>query len=200
MSASSPQVILVRRNVSRSPHRAHRASLALGCLVTGHIYETLSVWESRAFHSLVFSFQASLVAQLVKNPPAMQETWVQSLAWEGPLEKGKLPTPVFQPGEFHGLYSPQGRKQSDTTERLSAPGAGPLPVTFLLFSPSGRIWLQKIPGPGLLWGSGPCLGPSPLVPAPPHWAACPERRRLQVLRGQCRPHARSAAGLGSEPL
>ena len=32
---------------------------------------------------------ASLVAQFVKNPPAMQETWVQSLGWEDPLEKGK---------------------------------------------------------------------------------------------------------------
>ena len=32
---------------------------------------------------------ASLVAQLVKNPPAMQETWVRSLGWEAPLEKGK---------------------------------------------------------------------------------------------------------------
>ena len=31
---------------------------------------------------------ASLVAQLVKNPPAMQETWVRSLGWEDPLEKG----------------------------------------------------------------------------------------------------------------
>ena len=31
--------------------------------------------------------RASLVAQLVKNPPAMQETWVQSLGWEDPLEK-----------------------------------------------------------------------------------------------------------------
>ena len=31
----------------------------------------------------------SLVAQLVKNPPAMQETWVRSLGWEDPLEKGK---------------------------------------------------------------------------------------------------------------
>ena len=29
------------------------------------------------------------MAQLVKNPPAMQETWVQSLGWEDPLEKGK---------------------------------------------------------------------------------------------------------------
>ena len=28
-------------------------------------------------------------AQMVKNPPAMQETWVQSLGWEDPLEKGK---------------------------------------------------------------------------------------------------------------
>ena len=32
---------------------------------------------------------ASLVAQLVKNPPAMWETWIQSLGWEDPLEKGK---------------------------------------------------------------------------------------------------------------
>ena len=31
----------------------------------------------------------SLVAQLEKNPPAMRETWVQSLDWEDPLEKGK---------------------------------------------------------------------------------------------------------------
>ena len=32
---------------------------------------------------------ASLVAQMVKNLPAMQETWVQSLGWEDPLENGK---------------------------------------------------------------------------------------------------------------
>ena len=32
---------------------------------------------------------ASLVAQLVKNPPAVPETWVRSLGWEDPLEKGK---------------------------------------------------------------------------------------------------------------
>ena len=34
---------------------------------------------------------ASLMAQLVKNLPAMWETWVQSLGWEDPLEKGKAP-------------------------------------------------------------------------------------------------------------
>jgi len=39
-------------------------------------------------YSLQYSW-ASLVAQMVKNPPAMQETWVQSLGWEEPLEEGK---------------------------------------------------------------------------------------------------------------
>ena len=34
---------------------------------------------------------ASLVAQLVKNLPAMWKTWVQSVGWEDPLEKGKAP-------------------------------------------------------------------------------------------------------------
>ena len=48
---------------------------------------------------------ASLVAQLVKNLSAIQETWVQSLSWDDPLEKRKgcPPTPVFWPGEFHGI-------------------------------------------------------------------------------------------------
>ena len=49
---------------------------------------------------------ASLVAQLVKNLPAMRETQVQYLGWEDPLEKGKATTPVFWPGEFLVLYSP----------------------------------------------------------------------------------------------
>ena len=39
--------------------------------------------------SPLISDWASLVAQLVKNPPAMWETWVRSLGWEDPLEKGK---------------------------------------------------------------------------------------------------------------
>ena len=46
-----------------------------------------------------------LVAQPVNNLPTMRETWVQSLDWEDPLEKGKAPTPVFWPGQFHGLQS-----------------------------------------------------------------------------------------------
>jgi len=64
------------------------------------------------------------VVQRVKNLPAKQETWVGSLGWEDPLEKGeRLPTPVFLPGEFHGQrrlagYSPWGSKELDMTERL----------------------------------------------------------------------------------
>ena len=97
---------------------------------------------------------ASLVAQLVKNTPAMQETLVRFLVrkihWRrdrlptpvllrfpggsavkesacnvgnpglipglgrSPWEGNWLPTPVFWPGEFHGLYSQQGCKESDT--------------------------------------------------------------------------------------
>ena len=38
-------------------------------------------------YTLQYSW-VSLVAQMVKNPPAMRETWVQSLGWEDPLEKG----------------------------------------------------------------------------------------------------------------
>ena len=45
--------------------------------------------------------ETSLVVHMVKNLPAMQETWVQSLGWEDPLEKKWQPTPVFLPGEPH---------------------------------------------------------------------------------------------------
>ena len=38
---------------------------------------------------------ASLVAQLVKNPPAMQETQVQFAGWKIPWRRDRLPTPVF---------------------------------------------------------------------------------------------------------
>ena len=63
----------------------------------------------------IMATQASLVAQLVKNLPAMQETWVQSLGWEDPLRE-RLPTPVFWPREFHGY--PWGCKESDMTEQI----------------------------------------------------------------------------------
>ena len=60
---------------------------------------------------------ASLVAQLVKYPPAIQDTWVQSLGWEDPLEKGKATHSILSwPGEFYGLYGPWDHRELDTTE------------------------------------------------------------------------------------
>jgi len=44
----------------------------------------------------------SWVAQIIKNLPAMQETWVRSLVRDNPLEKGLATLPIFFPGEFHG--------------------------------------------------------------------------------------------------
>ena len=58
---------------------------------------------------------ASLVSQLVKNLPAMQLTWVQSLGWKDPLEKGKAALSSILAWRI--LYS--GR-ESDMTEQLSA--------------------------------------------------------------------------------
>ena len=45
--------------------------------------------QQQQFLRILKLVRASLVAQLVKNPPAMWETWVPSLGWEDPLEKGK---------------------------------------------------------------------------------------------------------------
>ena len=64
------------------------------------------------------------MAQTVKNPLAVQETWVRSLGWEDSLEKGMAPTPAFLPGESlwteepGGLQS-MGHNESDMTKELS---------------------------------------------------------------------------------
>ena len=62
------------------------------------------------------------MALLVKNLPAMWETWVQSLGWEDLLEKGTATHSNILAQRFHRLYSPWGRKELDTTERLSLSG------------------------------------------------------------------------------
>jgi len=78
----------------------------------------------------------SLVAQMVKNLPAMRDTWVGSLGWEDCLEEGMAthsstlawrrawqPTPVLWPGEFPwteesgGGYSPWGHKEQLSASR-----------------------------------------------------------------------------------
>ena len=58
---------------------------------------------------------ASLVAQMVKNLPEMWETWVQSLGWEDPLEKGKTTQSSMLAWRIPWtIYSPWGRKELDT--------------------------------------------------------------------------------------
>ena len=74
-------------------------------------------------YSLQYSW-ASLVAQSVKNPPAMQETWVWSLGWEDHLEEGMATHSIILawriPKQRHLVgCSPWGHKELDTTEWLS---------------------------------------------------------------------------------
>ena len=68
--------------------------------------------------AFIYHFSRKYVAQLVKNLPAMQESWVRILGWDS-WRRERLPIPVLWPGEFHGLYSPWGHKELDATERLS---------------------------------------------------------------------------------
>ena len=68
------------------------------------------------------------VAQMVKNLPAVRETWVQSLGWEDPLEEGMvthtsilawiIPRGAWGQRSLAG-YSPWGLKESDMTERVT---------------------------------------------------------------------------------
>ena len=61
----------------------------------------------------------SVVTQLVKNMLAMRETWVQSLGWEDPLEKGTATHSSILAWRIPWTIGPWGHKESDTTERLS---------------------------------------------------------------------------------
>ena len=70
---------------------------------------------------LLYSW-AFLVAQTVKNPPAMCETWVRP--WIGEITLKWQPTPLFLPGKSHGQrslvgHSPWGQKELDVTEQVS---------------------------------------------------------------------------------
>ena len=61
------------------------------------------------------------IAQVIKNLPVMQETWVRSLGQEDPLEKEKAITTVFLLGESRGQRSlvdcsPWGHRELDTTK------------------------------------------------------------------------------------
>ena len=74
-----------------------------------------------SFHSDVFfppiMLLASLMAQMVKNPPAIWETWVQSLCWEGPLEKGTATHSIILAQRITQIKEP-GRLQSIGSQRV----------------------------------------------------------------------------------
>ena len=68
-----------------------------------------------AFHIM---YSAPLVSQLVRNPPTMQETWVQSLGWEDSLEKGKATHSGMLAQRILWTVCPWGHKKLDMTEQL----------------------------------------------------------------------------------
>ena len=63
--------------------------------------------------------QASLVAQTVKNPPATLDTWVQSLGWEDPLERGMATHSSILAWENPWTEKPGGLQTMSRKERLS---------------------------------------------------------------------------------
>ena len=105
-----PSGELWRQTTQALPSAVHSTQEADQCR------ENMLSWEVRtAFWSRLGLRRASLVARLVKNPSAVRETWVRSLGWEDLLEKGMATLSSMWPGEFQGLYSLWGCKESDTT-------------------------------------------------------------------------------------
>ena len=69
--------------------------------------------QEQNMHEQIFAMnRASLVAQLVKNPPAVRETWIRSLGWEDPLGKEKATLSSILAWRIPRM----GRKESDMTE------------------------------------------------------------------------------------
>ena len=118
--------------------------------------------------------QASLVAQLVKNLPAMRETWVQSLSWEDPLEKGRATHSSILAWRMPWTYNPWSSKEPDTTERLSHTHTRTSSGLLKYWSNSPAIWQI---GPAGNFLKCPCCylchpTQSPSPPGPP-WGFSP---------------------------
>ena len=80
------------------------------CLIPG--------WGRSAGEGIGYLLQyswASLVAQLVKDPPAMWETWIRSLSWEDPLEKGMVTHSSILAWRIPWAVWSMGHKEWDTT-------------------------------------------------------------------------------------
>ena len=83
--------------------------------------ETVETVSDFIFLGSKITVWASLVAQIVKNLPAMQVTWVRSLGWKIPWRREWQSTPVFLPGKSHGQRSLEGYSQwvTQSQTRLS---------------------------------------------------------------------------------
>ena len=102
----------------------------LKCQERINTQKRLPLTPQSGFKQALRKKRASRVAQRVKNRLQCRrpgfDPWVGKIPWR----REGLPTPVFWPGEFHGLYNPWGHKESDTSERLSL--SLDFPLTFLL--------------------------------------------------------------------
>ena len=116
--------------------------------------------------------RASLVAQMVKNPSAMQETWVQFLGWTEPLEEGmsthsNIPAWTIPWTEEPGRLYSWSRKELDTTEWLSTDlwrASQAVLVVKNPFSNAGDIKdIGSIPGSGRSPGEGTATDSSTLA-------------------------------------
>ena len=86
--------------------------------------EVIHVSSSAHLVHLFIGHLDTLIAQLVKNPPAMWEMWVRAPGWEDPLEKGMATHSSILAWRISGQrslvgYSLRGHEELDTTERLS---------------------------------------------------------------------------------
>ena len=112
---------------SLQPQGQQRAKLSLSFTISQRLIKCTSielvVLSNHLILCLPLLLLLLLVAQMVTNLPAMQETQVWSLQKEDLWRREWLLTPVFLPGEFHGQrtlagYSPWGHKESNLTEQL----------------------------------------------------------------------------------
>ena len=90
---------------------AHWSILGLGCALVSAVQQS---------GSAICTHRAFQVARMVKNLPALRETWVRKIPWR----RAWLSTPLFLPGESHGQRSlvgcsPWGHRESDTAEWLT---------------------------------------------------------------------------------
>ena len=96
--------------LGRSPGEGKGCPLQYSCLETSMDYH----WVTKSWTRLSLHAHTHIDTSTVHLRPGI-DPWVGKIPWR----RERQPTPVFWPREFHGLYSPWGRKELDMAERLS---------------------------------------------------------------------------------